>query len=83
MPLFEFHMLHMMDMDKVYEMKLGQWLWVIVKSSAYPLDHIVHYPAVTNILMHPDDYVIWCESPLGNTKLAETRLIDNKCTFVT
>ena len=70
MPLSEFQILRMMDLDQLYEMKVGQCTWVLVKTSAYPLDHVVHYPAMTNRLLHPDDYVIWCESPLGNTKLA-------------
>ena len=49
-------------MFKVYEIKIGHWSWVIVKSSACPLDHTVDCPAVVNRLMQPDDYVIWCES---------------------
>lgn len=70
MPLSEFHILRLMDADKGYEINVGEWLWVVVKASAYPLDNIVRYSAVTKRLLHPDDYVIWCESPLGNTKLA-------------
>lgn len=63
-------MLRMMDMDEAYEIKVGNWLWIVVKSSAYPLDQIVKYPASSERLIDPRDYVIWCESSLGNTSLS-------------